>query len=136
MGFADNMKGMTQRLRSAAIQRTEAVTRVSQEAKELLSDLRVLMERISQEHQSRAREVHNHLARAQQGRQELLNDLHAMITDRLNANREAMNRMLEESHRVRQEGVGSLLNEFEKTRKALAADLQEAGRLWREHSRG
>jgi len=129
------MEGFTKEVREGARVRADALSGVSANTQQLLSDARSFMHRVAQEHRDRVGPLRSTLADNLRERQDQVRALRHQFHEHLGKMREQLHEMLGQDRRACHDKVADLKSAFEEARAEVANDLREAGRIWRGRSR-
>lgn len=135
MDFADNMKAFVAKIEECHRARSAAVADIHAGTVRLRDGARTFMDEVEREHHKQSRQVRSTLAESQRARREQVREMREAISADLHETHECLNEMLHDNRAERQEHLGRLMHEFQGARKALAGNLREAGRLWRNRAR-
>jgi uncharacterized membrane protein (DUF106 family) len=136
MGFADRMAAVNDAVRDSARNRTAAIAEINENTQTLVADTQELLKKVSADNKSRAAQIAETLRESREKRRAEVASMRKTNTEQLRELRKRLEELFASTRTTRQEAVQSMLHSFQESRKELAEDLAEAGRIWgsRDHS--
>jgi hypothetical protein len=130
--FTERMEAINHDILRSRSDREAAVTRLKEETAQILTDGRTLLKQIGDQTRAQAVQCRKHLAHDRRALAKHVHALREKNSRDLHRSAKQLRHMLDVNCTARQTYVRELRQGFIQFQKALAADLHEAGRHWRE----
>ncbi len=130
--FTDQMKALTDEISNTKNTMFSAVASIKGQTEQILGNAQSFMNRLSDEHRTMAAESKSDLAADRRSRSKQVRTFRASTRRQQGEARHELQEKLRRNTAERLRSMNHLRSGFQEAQQALANDLREAGRVWRQ----